>query len=127
MYMNRKLEGYAVVSSVASPQEGSNFFAKFSCSPYACIGFLQVLHLTSTVQRYATINCQKVLILVWIVVHLCVSNISSLSRVYPTSCLRSAGIGFSFPTTLKDGWLDTGVQEMAIYPVHIVQQTMTKK
>lgn len=49
----------AAVSAVTSQQEGSSFDlglqlgVEFTCSPYTCVGFFQVLRILSTVQRHA--------------------------------------------------------------------------
>ena len=56
----KKLLGGAVVSTVASHQEGSRFdlhlgpfCVEFACSPRVCVGSLQVLRLPPTFQKHA--------------------------------------------------------------------------
>lgn len=96
--------------TVASQQKGLNL--PTDCG--LCLCSLHVLPLPAWVSSHisktcrlpqlATLNCQCVNASLYGCLSVLALNYlaNSLPRVYPASCLKSIGIGYSFPVTLTD-------------------------
>lgn len=92
-----------------------HFFVEFSRVPCACVGFIWVLQLLSTVQRHAVRSTSDCTLPVSVNgrLHLYVSRSGSQFRLYPASRPMAAGISSCplWPVTGKavqimDGWME---------------------